>query len=139
MEMTRTRLAFEAAMMKLVARLRPKDFEVLVDLIFSRSGWTRLDRVGSVTEGIDIEVENVVSGEIAFVQVKSTATQSTLDRYISLFRNRRDRYQHMIFAVHSPSGVLTAGDHKRIQVWSGDRIAELVVKYGLGDWIAARL
>lgn len=138
-EAARARLAFEIAMMKLVARLRPKDFEVLVDLIFSRSGWTRLDRVGSVTEGIDIEVENVVSGEIAFVQVKSAATQATLDRYISLFHNRRDRYQHMIFAVHSPSGALTAGDHERVQVWSGNRIAELVVKYGLGDWVAARL
>ena len=50
------RLSYQAAVGKLVARLRPRDFEVLVDLILSRSGWTRLAKVGGTTEGIDVEV-----------------------------------------------------------------------------------
>ena len=72
----RAREAYEGAVAKLVARLGDKDFEVLVDLILSRTGWARLAKLGGVTEGIDVEVENASSDEIAFVQVKSSATQA---------------------------------------------------------------
>ena len=133
------RQAHEEAIAKLVARLGDKDFEVLVDLILSRSGWARLARLGGVTEGIDIEVENASADEIAFVQVKSSATQATLDDYVSRFNERRDRYKRMIFVVHSPSGNITPPPDQPVQVWDGKRIARLVVKLGLGDWVATRL
>jgi hypothetical protein len=133
------REAYEAAVAKLVARLRDKDFEVLVDLILSRTGWVRLAKLGGVTEGIDVEVENASSDEIAFVQVKSSATQTILDEYVSKFNDRRERYDRMIFAVHSPKGRLTPPVGKPVQVWTGNRIAQLVVKLGLGDWVAKRL
>lgn len=133
------RETYEAAVAKLVARLRDKDFEVLVDLILSRTGWVRLAKLGGVTEGIDVEVENASSDEIAFVQVKSSATQTILDEYVSKFNDRRERYDRMIFAVHSPKGRLTPPVGKSVQVWTGNRIAQLVVKLGLGDWVAKRL
>jgi hypothetical protein len=133
------RQAYEDAIAKLIARLGDKDFEVLVDLILSRSGWARLAKVGGVTEGIDIEVENVVSDEIAFVQVKSTATQAVLDDYLSKFNARKERYDRMIFAVHTPKGALTLPSDQPISVWTGKDIAHRVVKLGLGDWDAARL
>ena len=104
------RLSYQAAVGKLVARLRPRDFEVLVDLILSRSGWTRLAKVGGTTEGIDVEVENLAVNEIAFVQVKGAAGQGVLDEYVEKFRSRRQRYDRMIFAVHSPNG---ASPHRR--------------------------
>ena len=59
--------------------------KLLVDLILSRSGWTRTARLGGVTEGIDVEVENAAIGEVAFVQVKSTADPSVLDDYVARF------------------------------------------------------
>ena len=102
------RQAYEAAVSKLVARLGDKDFEILVDLIPSRTGWARLAKLGGVTEGIDVEVENAAADEIAFVQVKSSADQSVLDDYVARFNDRRDRYQRMIFAVHSPRGPIAA-------------------------------
>src|SRR5258708_3593570 len=114
-------------------------FEVLVDLILSRTGWARLARLGGVTEGIDIEVENVASDEIAFVQVKSTATQAVLDDYLSRFNARRERYNRMIFAVHTPKGALTLPSGQPISIWTGQDIAHRVVKLGLGDWVATRL
>jgi hypothetical protein len=102
--------------------------------------WARLARLGGVTEGIDIEVENVASDEIAFVQVKSTATQAVLDDYLSRFNARRDRYNRMIFAVHTPKGApLTLPSGQPISVWTGKDIAHRVVKLGLGDWVATRL
>ena len=66
-----------------------------------------IGEVGRCTEGIDIEAENASADEIAFVQVKSSATQATLDDYVSRFNERRDRYKRMIFVVHSPSGNIT--------------------------------
>jgi hypothetical protein len=136
---TEARRAYQNAVAKLVGRLREKDFEVLVDLILSRTGWARVAKLGGVTEGIDVEVENPSTDEIAFVQVKSTAGQSTLDDYVAKFSSRRERYNRMIFAVHTPSGKLASPDGQPVQVWDRGRIAELVVNLGLGGWVARRL
>lgn len=135
----KAREAYEAAVGALVTRLHDKDFEVLVDLILSRSGWARVAKLGGVTEGIDVEVENAASQEIAFVQVKSTAGQPVLDDYVARFHERRERYARMIFAVHTTKGKLTVPGSEPIQVWNGDRIAQLVVSLGLGDWVGRRL
>jgi hypothetical protein len=134
----KARASYEKTIASLVSRLRPKDFEMLIDLILSNSGWKRLAKLGGTTEGIDIEVENPALDEIAFVQVKSTADQDVLDDYISRFRQRDGRYSRMIFAVHSPRH-LKLSDDPRIQVWAGEKIANLVVRLGLGDWVAKRL
>lgn len=133
------RLAYQAAVGKLIARLRPKDFEVLVDLVLARSGWIRLAKVGGATEGIDVEVENPAVDEIAFVQVKGAAGQDTLDDYVGRFQARRERYHRMIFAVHSPKGSLAAPPGEPVQVCDGPKVAELVVRSGLGDWLAKRV
>lgn len=139
MAAAQARGAYEAAVAVLVARLGSKDFELLVDLILSRTGWSRLEKLGGSTEGIDIEVENPALDEIAFVQVKSAARQSVLDDYVGRFMDRRDRYARMIFAVHSPKGGLAAPAGLPVQVWDGARIARLVVRLGLGDWVANRV
>jgi hypothetical protein len=130
---------YRAAVAKLVAHLHERDFELLIDLILSRTGWVRLAKLGGVIEGIDIEAENVAANEIAFVQVKSQAGQSVLDDYVERFNNRRDRYDRMIFAVHSPVGALIAPKGEPVQVWTGNHIARLVVQLGLGEWVAQRL
>lgn len=133
------REAYEAAVATLIARLRPKDFEQLTDLILSRDGWVRLGNLGGTTEGVDLEVENASAGEIAFVQVKSNANQKTLDDYVALFQNRRDRYARMIFVVHTPVGRLTQPMQEPVQIWDRSRLAELVVRNGLAQWVASKL
>jgi Restriction endonuclease len=82
---TLARAGYEGSIAKLVTRLREKDFELLVDLILTRTGFPRLAELGRTREGIDIETQNATSGEIAFVQVKSSATQAVLNEYISRF------------------------------------------------------
>jgi hypothetical protein len=124
---THARDAYEGAVAKLVARLGPKDFELLIDLILARYGWVRLAKLGGVTEGIDIEAENAVANEVAFVQIKSEAGQGVLDDYVERFNGRRERYDRMIFAVHTPLGTLSPPSGQPVQVWAGDRIAKLVV------------
>jgi hypothetical protein len=134
-----TRKAYTAAVAKLVRKLHDRDFELLIDLVLARTGWTRLAKLGGVTEGIDIEAENVAANEIAFVQVKSKADQGILNDYIQRFQARRERYHRMIFAVHEPLGILKPPAGEAVQIWSGERVAQLAVQLGLGDWIANRL
>ena len=45
----------------------------------------------------------------------------------------------MIFAVHSPKGTLKTPEYEPVRVWTGEWIARLVVRHGLGDWVASRL
>lgn len=87
-----------------------------------------------------MEADNPAVGEIAFVQVKSSATQKMLNDYVERFKQRRAFYARMIFAVHSSNGKLTPpADLSAVQVWTGDRVAQLAVRLGLGEWIESRL
>ncbi|MFO0965965.1 MAG: restriction endonuclease [Gemmataceae bacterium] len=134
------RAAYEHAILAIVQRLSPKDFEQLIDHILTRTGWSRISTLGKQREGIDVEAENLAVGEIAFVQVKSSATQTVLDDYVERFQQRRELYARMIFAVHSPSGRLEPpSELPEVQVWTGERVAELVVRVGLGEWVESRL
>ncbi|MCJ7639819.1 MAG: restriction endonuclease [Euryarchaeota archaeon] len=130
---------YQQAVLRMVKRLSPKDFEQLIDHILTRSGWARISTLGKTREGIDIEAENLAVGEIAFVQVKGSANQQVLNDYIERFQQRRGIYARMIFAVHSPTGKLTAPNDHAVQVWTGDRLAQLVVRLGLGEWVETRL
>ena len=130
---------YKQAMEKIVRRLSWQDFEQLIDLILIRTGWARISTLGKTLKGIDLEVENRTADEIAFVQVKATATQKVLNGYVEQFNNQRDRYARMIFAVHSPSGELRAPADLLVQLWTCDRVAEFVVHAGLGEWVESRL
>jgi len=132
------RKEYERQVSKLIADLRHKDFEDLIDQILLKTGWTRLGKLGGVTEGIDLEVQNQISSEIAFVQVKGSATQAILDNYIQRFSERRSRYKRMIFAVHSPKGTLTVSEKLPVHVWTGQKLAEMVVDLGLVNFVMTR-
>jgi hypothetical protein len=113
-----TRHAYEASVEKMIAELRWPDFEQLIDLILARTGWARVSKRGGYQEGFDIEAENLTSDEIAWVQVKSEASQSELNKYIDDF-SKRDRYARGIFAVHNPKeGLTTAPPSASLGDWS---------------------
>ena len=133
------RSGYQLAILTVVRRLSPKDFEQLIDHILARTGWARISTLGKTGEGIDVEAENLAVGEIAFVQVKSAADQQVLNDYVQRFQQRREFYARMIFAVHSPTGTLEPPTDHAVQVWTGDRIAHLVVRLGLGEWVETRL
>jgi hypothetical protein len=134
------RAEYERAVLTMIKSLSPKDFEQLIDLILARTGWIRISTLGKSREGIDVEAENLTANEIAFVQVKSSASQKIVDDYVSRFQERRDYYARMIFAVHSPIGNLSApGGDRSVQLWTGERLAQLVVRLGLGEWVESKL
>lgn len=133
------REAYCRAIAKLISRLSDKDFELLIELILSRTGWERTGKIGRVKEGTDIEAENVSTNECAFVQIKSVASQVVFNGYLKKFSERRQQFHRMIFAVHTPKTTLTPPSGQPVQIWAGDYISQLVVRLGLGEWVANRI
>ncbi len=131
------RQAMVAVASEMIAGLHWADFETLVDLIFSRSGWQRVSRVGESQADVDLVLEQPSTGETAFVQVKSKAGPSVLQDYIDRFRRSGD-YEHFFFICHSPKGALSTEGDSRLHVWAGDRLADAAVKAGLFDWLVER-
>ena len=131
------RQAVVAVASEMIAGLHWADFETLVDLIFARSGWQRVSRVGESQADVDLVLEQPSTGETAFVQVKSKAGPSVLQDYIDRFRRSGD-YEHFFFVCHSPKGALSTEGDSRLHVWAGDRLADAAVKAGLFDWLVDR-
>ncbi|MCH8997883.1 MAG: restriction endonuclease [Proteobacteria bacterium] len=122
---------------EMIAGLHWADFETLVDLIFARSGWQRISRVGGSQKDVDLILEQPTTGEKACVQVKSKAGQAVLDNYVDRFR-RRGVNERWFFVCHSPKGTLSADGDARLHVWAGDRLADTAVRAGLFDWLTER-
>ena len=123
---------------EMIVALHWADFETLVDLIFSRGGWQRVSRVGENLTDVDLILEQPTTGERAFVQVKSKASQSALDDYIGRFK-RSGAYDRLFFVCHSRTGRLSAGDSSGVQVWEGNRLANMTIRAGLFDWLIERV
>lgn len=117
-----------------IAMLHWTDFETLVDLVFARSGWHRTSALGGRIKDVDLELENTVTSERAFVQIKSSADQTVLDDYIDRY-DRAGTYQRMIFVCHSPKAKLSVPRRKDIHLWEGEHLAALVLRLGLFDWV----
>jgi len=130
--------ALETSVMKLVAMLQPKDFEVLVDLIFRQSGWQRMGVVGKTQKDIDLDLMMPVTGERAFVQIKSQSNEHEFNEYLDQF-NEMVGYDHFFYVVHSPSNDLLAIDRGHPRLMTGPKIASMVVRAGLTDWLMKKV
>ena len=117
---------------KLIRLLTPKDFELLVDLIFVASGWRRTGVVGGTQKTVDMELELPTTGERAFVQVKSETDGGTLQNYIDeLTRRDEDR---LFFAYHSGKADLPAATPK-VTLLGPERLSAMALDAGLVDWL----
>jgi hypothetical protein len=65
------RAAMIAVAEVMIAGLRCADFETLVDLIFARSGWQRISRLGGSQKGFDLIVRSPESRELTLSSCKS--------------------------------------------------------------------
>lgn len=119
---------------EMIVNLDQSDFEVLVDLIFAKSGWQRISRLGGNMADADLLVRDAATDEVALVQVKSQATQAVLDNYIGRF-DAAEVYDRMFFVCHSPKGALSAPPRSELHVWAGKSLAEAAIRAGLYDWL----
>lgn len=122
-----------AAITKLCGLLTWQDFELLVDLIFSTSGWRRTGSLGRTQKTVDIELELPTTGERAFVQVKSVADHSVFSEYLSLFQSS-DSYDRMFFVWHK--GTLSEElREKGVTMIGPKKLSELILETGLARWL----
>lgn len=128
--------AFRQALVPLIRALPPQDFELLVDLIFARSGWRRVSLLGGTQKDIDLDLENAATGERAFVQVKCEASPAVIAGVRESFAEARSRgaYARLFLVSQSidPAEIDAAPDEV---VWGAAAIAAQVVDAGLGGWL----
>lgn len=126
------------SLIDLIKILTWDDFELLIDLIFSYSGWKRIETLDKNQKWIDLVLESPVTGKKAFVQVKSTSDIPTFQKYLDQFKNM-NQYDEMYFVVHSPKTDLRGydGDHSD-KIILVDKIAKLSINAGLAEWIISK-
>lgn len=119
-----------------IKTLQPKDFELLVEIIFSRT-WRRIGQAGGSEKFIDITFEDPLDPDKRIaVQVKSETSIKEIQRYC--LDSQRERYEKFIFAFHTPdqASLLENCDlPDGIEIVDGDRLANLVVDSGLIHWL----
>ncbi|MEX0957636.1 MAG: restriction endonuclease [Rhizobiaceae bacterium] len=122
---------------EMIRGLHWRDFEVLVDLLFARSGWRRVSVVGRDMPDVDLVLEQTVTGEIAWVQIKAEAGQADLEDNIRRFKKDAscDRF---FFACHSPRTGLAMPDEPYLHLLNGDPLAQKVIDSGLFQWVIDR-
>ncbi len=134
---TAARNAMIASARAMIAELHWADFEVMVDLIFARGGWQRVSVLGGTMADIDLLIEQPTLGETASVQVKSRASQGTLETHMAYFET--SGLPRTFFVCHSPDGQLSTNEASGVHLWTGDHLAGIAVKSGLFEWLMDRV
>lgn len=137
-EATKKSLAtLKADVESLIKGLWWKDFELLVDLIFSKSGWQRISVLGGTEKNIDLDIFSPVTQKRAFVQVKSSTDAVEVKEYYEIY-SRYGQYSEMYFVFHSSNGEDIEIEDPAVHLWGLSRIAELVIHAGLIDWLITK-
>lgn len=126
--------ALAEALVPMLKRLGPKDLEVLVELIFSASGWRRTDSTGGTRKLVDLELELPTTEERAFVQVKTRTSQKELDGYIKALE--QESFNRMFYAFHTGT---VATDNERVTLIGPAKLAHMVMDAGLTDWVIRKV
>lgn len=132
------RAAIEDVAGDMIAALHWADFETLVDLILARSGWNRVSALGGTQKDADMIVEQAVTGETALVQVKSSASQQVLDRYVEI-HDQSSVHDRLIFACHSEKTKLFTDHRDDVILWDRRGLARAAIKNGLINWLTERV
>lgn len=130
-ESTKTEL--ERSLANLIDGLWWGDFELLVDLIFTNSGWQRVSRLGKDQKSLDLELYSPATGRRAFVQVKSQADPSAFIESVNAFEEHR--LDEMYFICHKFTGNRPHIRDQRCFFWDRDQLATLTCDLGLTRWL----
>lgn len=113
------------------------DFELLVELVFSKSGWQRYSVLGKTEKDLDLDLYSPITKKRAFVQIKSSTDFSAFTKYVETFKNY-NQFQEMYYVYHTSidhqKNIIT-NEAENIFTLDCDDIAELVITTGLIDWL----
>jgi hypothetical protein len=125
----------QSSVLDMIRLLGPKDFEILVDLVFSTSGWRRLGPVGKTQKTLDLDLTLPSTGERAFMQIKSKATDADLSDYMQRL-DELGQYNRMFFVYHT-GNVHT--DSENVIVIGPEKLSKLIVDAGLASWLVQKV
>ena len=123
--------------LRLIGELHWADFETLVDLILVRNGWQRVTSLGGTMPDVDLVAIHPMTGERAWVLIKTGTTQAELEKYVERFR-KDGSCKRFIFAGAKPRGPLEVCTGGSIEVWARMALAERVMAAGLLNWVRER-
>ncbi len=125
---------------QMIRTLHWAEFETLIDLIFLRNGWRRTSLLGGNMPDVDLVLEQPLTGETAWVQVKSQARQAELDSYIERFL-ADGSWDRFIFACADPRGALALPTQRdlNLDIWTGNELASRTLESGLFKWLSDRM
>jgi len=129
----------KAAVQGMMTLLVPHDFETLVDLVFSTTGWRRQGIVGKTQKALDLDILLPSTGERAFAQIKSRTNQAQLNSYIAEIDDLGP-YDRMFFVYHSvrPKGDVHTDD-ERVTLIGPEKLSEMVLDAGLVNWLIRKV
>ena len=138
LELMSARNRMKEALIPAIRNFTPKDFEVLIDLVFRNSGWKRTSVLGEVMKFFDLILEEPFSKKLHGVQIKSKSTFNTFSAYSNEFLNQyTNEFDTFFFVVHTPDPKLEAYESKneKIKILKVPEIADLSIDAGLVSWI----
>lgn len=128
--------AVEESVVKLLKLLESKDFELLVDLVFtSTGGWRRLSDRGSTQKTVDMIVEMPSTQERAWIQVKSSATPEILAEVMA--SGEALKYDRAFLVHHS--GRAGPSPDPRLTVIGPRELSTRIVDAGLVRWLIEKV
>ncbi len=126
----------------LMKLLHWKDFELLAELVFAKSGWQRISASGGTQKTIDIEMVLPSTQEQAFIQVKSRTDDKTLQYYIDKLDKRENEKEKMFFVYHTvdhASEEIQEPENKMIILVGPQKLSEMVLDAGLFTWLLKKV
>lgn len=116
-----------------------RDLETLTDIIFARSGWHRITKLGGTQKLIDLALEQPTTNERCAIQIKSSASQRNLIEFVRL-ADETDDFDRLFFVCHSPKQDLkppTGRDD--VHIWSAAELSKTTLRLGLADWVIEKV
>ncbi len=127
--------SFRSSLIPLIQNLTWKDFELLVDLIFSNAGWQRIGELGKTEKSIDLDLRSPVTRERVMVQIKAVSDKKRFEYYCKEFLLMKD-FEAFFYVVHTPKKSLTsAKTPARTRLIFGEELAKMVIDAGLAGWL----
>lgn len=127
---------------KQIQQLHPKDFEILIDLIFRQAGWRRQSVLGETMEFFDLILEEVISNMVYGIQIKTKSSRKEFFKYVEEYNEKYfEEYDKFIYIVHSPDSNLEkyVNPYDNIELWDTQKLSNLVLEFGLMNWILKKI
>jgi hypothetical protein len=129
-------VSLQQSIKNLIQGLWWHDFELLTDLIISKSGWQRLSVLGKTEKDIDIEIYSSLLQKKGCIQIKSKTNSKEIEGCVRKL-TEYSQYDYVYFVYHTCEDEVSRDrfEGDRVHLWDIDVISRLVIDLGLINWL----